>query len=400
MRSPDDALRRIGTLLAVGLKLAHSARSGRVALARLEEAIELNWIPRPWGDQLAAELERAAAATREPLELRQVERVLREAWGAKSSDLLDELDPDPYAVTPAFQVHRGVHDGEPIAIKVTRPGLASSVRGDLALLESLTAPLGAAFPAVDAGAMMREIRERLLDELDLETEATVLRRLHRALRSHPFLAVPKPVMELCHEQVLASEWVEGVPLHDAPDPDEACARLVVFVLGAGRTGLVNADPNPADALVLPDGRVAIVDFGAWREVAPERVTLGASALDALLADDAGAFTEALEQLGWMPRDQAPAMLTLIRKLLEGLLGPDPVRLDHAAVLTVRDRVMARGSELAALLGAGALPPEDLWPARAVAQLLGTIARVGATGAWTELAGTAMREGFSTPLQRA
>src|SRR5690242_18294920 len=211
MSSTDDALRRIDALLAVGLKLAHSARSGRVALARIAEALELDWIP-PRGEKVAADLERAAAATREPLALSEVERILRDAWDEKPSDLLDELDPDPCAVTPAFQVHRGVYERDAVAVKVIRPGLASTVRADLALLESVTAPLAAAFPAADAAAMMRAIRERVLDELDLETEATVQRRFHRGLRTHPFLVVPKPLMELCHEQVLVSEWVEGVPL--------------------------------------------------------------------------------------------------------------------------------------------------------------------------------------------
>jgi hypothetical protein len=94
------------------------------------------------------------------------------------------------------------------------------------------------------------------------------------------------------------------------------------------------------------------------------------------------------------------MLALIRELLGDLLGPGPVRLDGETVRTLRDRVIERGPEVASLLRAGALPPQDVWPARAFAQLLGTIARVGATGAWTELASAAMREGWATPLERA
>ncbi len=396
----DDALRRIDALLQIGLRLAHSARSGRVALARIEEGLELEWIPRPWGDQIAVDLERAAATTREPLTLRQVERVLREAWREKPRQVLDELDAQPHAVTPAFQVHRAVHDGSAVAVKVTRPGLASTVRSDLSLLEALVSPLGAAFPTADAVGTMREIRERLLDELDLETEASIQRRFHRGLRDHPFLTVPRPVMDLCHEQVLVSEWVSGVPLRDAPDPDEACARLVLLVLGAARSGIVNADPNPDDALVLEDGRLAVVDFGAWREVDPERAARGADALEAILAEDADALAQALDQLGWLPSEQAPAVITLAHELLDGLLGPGPVRLDHDAVLTVRDRLMERAPAVASLLRAGALPPEDLWPARAVLLLLGTIARVGATGPWPELACAAMREGWAADVLQA
>jgi hypothetical protein len=40
-----------------------------------------------------------------------------------------------------------------------------------------------------------------------------------------------------------------------------------------------------------------------------------------------------------------------------------------------------------------MPPEDLWPARAVAQLFAVIARTGATGDWLELTRTALRDGW-------
>ena len=43
--------------------------------------------------------------------------------------------------------------------------------------------------------------------------------------------------------------------------------------------------------------------------------------------------------------------------------------------------------------AGSLAPEDLWPARAAAQLFGMIARVGATAPWRELVRVALREGW-------
>jgi hypothetical protein len=46
----DDALRRIDALIQVGLRIARSAPSGRVALARLAAAIDPDWIPRPWGE--------------------------------------------------------------------------------------------------------------------------------------------------------------------------------------------------------------------------------------------------------------------------------------------------------------------------------------------------------------
>lgn len=392
----SDALRRLDALVRVGLRLARSAPSGRILLARVRDSIDSDWVPRPWGAEIVAELEAAYAAAREPLAMPTVERALRQAWGAKPTDELDQLESEPVAVTPSAQVHRGVLDGSAVAVKVLRPGLAASVRQDLVLLESLLSPLSAAFPALDAAAMLDEVRERVLDELDLEHEATVQRHFHRRLRNHEFLAVPAPITRLCHEGVLVSEWVEGVPLWDAPDPDRAAAQLLVFVLGAGRHGFVHADPHPDDALVQADGKLAILDFGASRAMTIERVDAAAGALEAFADRDAVALAEALDQLGWLPPSQAETALELGLEVLAELAGPEPVRLDSAAVLAARDRLFKRPEAVTELLLAGSLRPEDLWPLRGAAQLFATIARVGATGSWRELARGALREAWDAP----
>jgi ABC1 atypical kinase-like domain len=389
----SDALRRVDALLGVGLRLARTAPSGRIVLARLAGMIEPEWILRPWGDDLAAALETAAAHAPEPIPARVVERALRDAWGVKPTEELDELEVEPVAVTPTAQVHRGVLDGGPVAVKVLRPGIASSVRQDLVLLDGLLSPLSAAFPALDPGALIGEARERILDELDLEHEAQVQRRFHRALRSHPYLTIPAPVTRLAHDTVLVSEWVDGVPISRAPDPDLAAARLVTFVIGAARFGVMHADPDLEDVLVLPDGRLAILDFGATRAVVPERVTCAQAALEAFAAGDEAALGAALAKLGALPESGAGTLMELARHALGDLAGPGPARLDTPAVIAVRDRSRERPDAIGRLVLAGSMPPEDLWPARAVAQLFAVIARTGATGDWLALARGALRDGW-------
>jgi predicted unusual protein kinase regulating ubiquinone biosynthesis (AarF/ABC1/UbiB family) len=394
----DDAFRRIDALIQVGMRLARSAPTGRILLARIAAGLEPEWIPRPWGDAIAAELQAALEAAREPIEPRRVERLLRDAWGGRPTDELEELDLEPAAVTPSAQVHRGVLDGEPVAVKVLRPGLAAAVRQDLVVLEGLLAPLAAAFPALDPRAVVQEFRERVLEELDLEHEATVQRRFHRLLRNHPFLTVPAPVTRLAHEGVLVSEWIDGVPLWRAPNPDQAAARLVVFALGAAKAGVVHADLHPDDVLVLGDGRLAILDFGATREVDRARLEASTVALEAFAADDVTGFAVAVAGLGLLPESLGPDAHALARTALAELAGSDPVRLDSSAVVEARDRLLAEPRSLARVITGGTLPPEDLWPARGAAQLFGSIARVGAAGSWLELCRTALREGLEVTVR--
>jgi predicted unusual protein kinase regulating ubiquinone biosynthesis (AarF/ABC1/UbiB family) len=392
---PAEELRRLDALLNVGLGLARRARSGRLLLARIADSIELDWIPRPWGDGIAAELQAAQAEASEPLAERVVHRILRDAWGAHPEDELEGLEADPVAVTPGAQVHRATLDGEAVAVKVLRPGLRASVRQDLALLELLTGPLGSAFPGVDPAAVTAEFRERVLEELDLEHEAEVQRRFHRALRRQPFLSVPAPVTRLCHESVLVSEWADGVRLRDATDLDQAAARLVGFGIGAAVTlGVSHADLHPDNVLVRPDGGLTILDFGATRRVDPERVASAIGVIDALVAADGAALGSAMEALGWLPAANGPAAVRLARHALGALGEPGRARLDHSAVIGARDRALQRPDLIGELLLAGAPPPEDLWPARGFAVMFSTIARIGATRDWWELMRAALTDGWA------
>lgn len=388
-----DAIQRVDTLIQVGLRIARSAKNGRIALARTADALDLGWIPRPWGDEIAAELELARERARDPIEPKRIEHALRAAWGGKPTDELDELELEPAAVTPTAQVHRGVLDGEPVAVKVLRPGIAAGIRQDLVLLEGLLPPLRSAFPAIDARRLLDELRERVLDELDLEAEATTQRRFHRELRGHPFLTVPAPVTRLAREGVMVSAWVDGVTIDRAPDVDQAARRLLVFALGSARSGVVHADLHPEDVLVQADGRVAIVDFGATRTVSPERVAASLAAVEAFAAEDETGFGTAVQQLGWLGAADIPTALGLARRALGELAGPGSARLDSGAVLAARDRLFDEPAAIVRLILAGVLPPEDLWPARGVAQLFGTIARVGATGNWLELVRGSLRDGW-------
>jgi hypothetical protein len=165
------------------------------------------------------------------------------------------------------------------------------------------------------------------------------------------------------------------------------------VLGGIKEGVVHADPDPDDVLVLSDGRLAILDFGASATVDAQRAALAATALDAFAVDDQQAFAGALGQLGWVSAGEAADALALARHTLGVLAGPDPTRLDVDAVVAARERLLEAADVLERLVRAGAPAPEDLWPARGAAQLFGTIARVGASGHWLALAQAALHDGW-------
>lgn len=265
--------------------MTRNAPSGRIVLARLADLIDPDWLPSSRRERLWSQIEAARREATKPIPLTTIAQILRDSWDGPPQHELRSFERQPAAVTPTSQVHRGtLHDGTDVAIKLLRPGLAATVRQDLALLDGLAVPLTDAFPGLDPGVVLTELRERVMDELDLEHEAAVQRRFHRALRGHPWLSVPAPVTRLSHPRVLVSHWAEGVPLStlDELARSRAANRLVAFVIGGFQEGVVHCDPNPDDVLVREDGGLELLDFGATATI-PEDVLWPARAVAQLIA---------------------------------------------------------------------------------------------------------------------
>src|SRR5262249_48745954 len=115
-RMPPEEFRRLDALLDVVLGLARRARSGRLLLGRVADRIGGGWIRGRGGEEMVAGLQAAWAGASEPLSERDVDRILRDAWGVRAAEELDDLEPDPVAVTPIAQVHRGLLDGAAVAV--------------------------------------------------------------------------------------------------------------------------------------------------------------------------------------------------------------------------------------------------------------------------------------------
>jgi predicted unusual protein kinase regulating ubiquinone biosynthesis (AarF/ABC1/UbiB family) len=394
----DDQLPpAVRSLLTAGLQLARSTTSGRVAFAHAHALVDPAAVPAPVRDAVMTELAAAAAAV-QPMDAKAVSRVLKDAWGRDHAKVLDDLDLDtPVATTPGAQVHRGTFDGEPVAVKVLRPGVRDSIRSDLGLLETLAAPAGAAFPAVDAGALIAEVRERILDELDLEHEAGTQRTAARALRRHATIRIPSPVTDLCHDRVMVAAFVDGPTLADGVPLGEdtgAIARAVLrAAIGLPRTaGLVHADLEPGNVILTGDGGIALVDFGASRRVDAARMDTALDALQALRDADESAFATAVMALGVLPDAESCATALRILREIGGPLLTGSARLDADALLALAERIRGHEREGFKLALKAKVEPQDLWAVRMLATLVATLGRLGADEDWVALTLAAGREG--------
>jgi hypothetical protein len=385
--SPPALPPALRSLLEAGGALVRRSSSGRVALGRTAALVPADAVPATLRG-LPAELERARAAAATPIVFKDVEKLLKSAWGSPHGKVLDELDREPLAVTPSAQVHRGVRDGAPVAVKVLRPGLAGAVRNDLALLDVLAAPLRQVFGAIDAGTILREIRETALDELDLEHEASTQRQLRRTLRGIDGLVVPAPDMELSGETVLVCELLEGRTLADpkakVADPGAVARTLVAAHVAVARPGLVLTDARPGHVVLMTDGQVGLLGAGLARPVDRDRTTAALEALVAWRAGDQDIFAAIVaDRLGLLPTADAIKAYGLAAVVFGEILN-GPATLDGPVLAAIAQRGLDHLTAALRLAATVTPHPHDLAVVRSVGQLASVLARLGATEDWGAL----------------
>ncbi|MFD4937190.1 ABC1 kinase family protein [Streptomyces virginiae] len=206
-----------------------------------------------------------------PLPAATVHQVLADRLGADWRDLFEEFEDKPAAAASIGQVHRAVwHDGRQVAVKVQYPGAGEALLSDLKQLGRFAGLLGPLIPGMEIKPLIKELRDRVAEELDYELEAEAQRTHADAFVDDPDVVVPDVVHQ--GDQVLVTEWMEGTPLSEViadgtqEERDRAGQLLAGFLFsGPARTGLLHADPHPGNFRLIPGAegrtRLGVLDFG-------------------------------------------------------------------------------------------------------------------------------------------
>jgi predicted unusual protein kinase regulating ubiquinone biosynthesis (AarF/ABC1/UbiB family) len=209
-----------------------------------------------------------------PMPTRTVHSVLQERLGADWRDLFEQFEDKPAAAASIGQVHRAVwHDGREVAVKVQYPGAGEALLSDLNQLSRFARLLGPLIPGMDVKPLIAELKDRVSEELDYALEAQAQQAHAEEFAGDPDVVVPAVVHQ--SDQVLVTEWIDGVPLSEViadgtrEQRDRAGQLLARFLFsGPARTGLLHADPHPGNFRLLPGGpegeddwRLGVLDFG-------------------------------------------------------------------------------------------------------------------------------------------
>src|SRR6202042_1711068 len=164
-------------------------------------------------DGLAPEVRRTLGRLQDsvpPMSAELAAGVIEGEFGGPPEQVFARWAPEPIAAASIGQVHRAItHDGRAVAVKVQYPGIAETIAADLGNVALLRRMLRITAPAQDVDALIAELRDRVLEELDYRQEAENQRLVAAYYDGHPTILVPKIIDELSTRRVVTSELADG-----------------------------------------------------------------------------------------------------------------------------------------------------------------------------------------------
>src|ERR1700682_1136031 len=207
------------------------------------------------------------------MDFQQVSEVTHAEVGAPPEKLFAEFSREPMAAASLGQVHAArLHGGREVVVKVQYPGVDKALQSDLANAAVLVRGIALTGKALDGRPYYDEMRAALLRELDSRQEAVQAGAYARAAERYPELVVPRVVSERSAAKVLCLERLRGPSLLDVIESRASeverfrVARLLLFAIWGPfyATRLIHADPHPGNFLILENGQLGVLDFGATK----------------------------------------------------------------------------------------------------------------------------------------
>ncbi|MGB1540511.1 MAG: AarF/UbiB family protein, partial [Rickettsiales bacterium] len=226
--------------------------------------------------------------------------------------LFAKFEEEPVAAASIAQVHLATTpDGEKVAVKVLRPGIRSAFTRDIALFYWIAEQLELRFPPLrrlKPVAVVETFEDSIHKELDLRMEAAAAETLRNNTLEDNGLYIPAIDWNRTAERVLTMERIEGIPISDVEAIKEAGHDVNQLLKIAAdslfqqvfRDGFFHADLHPGNLFVLPDGRLAAVDFGITGRIDKRNRIFIAEILRSFLQGDYRQVAEVHIAAGYVP----------------------------------------------------------------------------------------------------
>ena len=247
-----------------------------------------------------------------PFPVADVHRILEEDFGLPTSLLFSHFEEKPVAAASIAQVHFATtRDGKEAAVKVVRPNVEAAFARDLDLFFWLAELVEHRLPQLRRYRLVEAIgifRETVRMELDLRMEAASAVELKNNTLMDEGFYVPEIYWQTTSQRVLTMERLHGTSIgqtHTLIEQGHDLQKLLQlaadsFFNQVYRDGFFHADLHPGNMFVLPNGHIAVVDFGIMGRIDRKQRVYLAEILRGFLTEDYRHVAEVHFAAGFVP----------------------------------------------------------------------------------------------------
>lgn len=261
-----------------------------------------------------------------PLSYSLVVKTFNKEFGKSPTELFDTFNKEASHAASIGQVHEASRKGKKLAVKIQYPGVADSIKSDLALVKPMAKRLFN-IKGKASDKYFKEVEEKLLEETDYVLEVKKAEEIIEKCQSLPNIRFPKYHKKRSGKRIITMEWMDGLHLSEyaesiAPQKSRNILGQSLWDFYMYQIHVLNefqADPHPGNFLVSQKNELIALDFGCTKKIPEKFYRNFFKLMYKKNVQDKGKFEGLLEELGFFKESDSVKDKLFVMELFGELL---------------------------------------------------------------------------------
>ncbi|MEC8536605.1 MAG: AarF/UbiB family protein [Bacteroidota bacterium] len=285
-------------------------------------SMEKNLLPRAYVEKFSL-----AQFSVPPLSPPLVVKTFKKYFGQTPEVIFDEFDTKSVNAASIGQVHKAKKNGKRLAVKIQYPGVADSIKSDLALIKPFALKI-LNINAKGAEKYFKEIEEKLTEETDYCLEIEQSQQIADACSHIPNLLFPSYYREMSSNRILTMDFMKGLHLSefvktnaDTEKSNQLGQALWDFYMHQiHNLKKVHADPHPGNFLINNNAQLIALDFGCMKSIPDTFYIPYFELAEKSVMDNPKLFTKKLYELEILTAEDTPEETAFFKDMFYELLS--------------------------------------------------------------------------------
>ena len=262
-----------------------------------------------------------------PLSPPLVIKTFKKYFGNHPNQIFDEFDSESVNAASIGQVHIAEKDGKKLAVKIQYPGVANSIKSDLALIKPIAIKMFN-IKGEDSDKYFQEVEDKLVEETNYDLEISQSKEIAKSCIHIPNLLFPEYYEDYSSDRIITMDFMKGEHLSefakynsDTKKANQLGQALWDFYMFQIHTlKKVHADPHPGNFLINEDAQLIALDFGCMKSIPDNFYVPYFELSDKNIIDNPILFKEKLYELEILTPTDTNEELTFFTAMFHELLS--------------------------------------------------------------------------------